>query len=183
MTSERSGEARVRHGYGGRVAPPSQPTFERSDALAGPLRVVLASAGAAPWIVPLARAWIPLGRLGSLLDAAFVLLCHRIPERTLVLAGVPMPVCSRCAGIFAGVLLGALVARPHFSLGWWRMLLAMASASMLADVVLQDTGVHPVWHPMRLATGLAFGYAAALTMLAALESAPAPSRRPRSERA
>ena len=58
---------------------------------AGPLRFVLASAGAAPWVLPLARAALPLGRLGSLLVRSFVLLCHRIPERTLLLAGVPMP--------------------------------------------------------------------------------------------
>lgn len=32
-------------------------------------------------------------------------LCHQLPARTLDAAGVPLPACARCAGIYLGVLL------------------------------------------------------------------------------
>jgi uncharacterized membrane protein len=129
--------------------------------------------GLSPWLLPLARAWLPLGAAGVLLDAAFVTTCHRIPERTLVLAGVAMPVCSRCAGIFAGVAVGALVARPTLTPRAWRWAITAASVGMLADVVTQDAGLHPVWHPLRIATGLLFGYALAAACVSLLKRATA----------
>ena len=32
-------------------------------------------------------------------------LCHQLPARSLVAAGVALPACARCAGIYLGVLL------------------------------------------------------------------------------
>lgn len=146
------------------------------SSLARVVRVGAVIVGLGPWLLPPARAWLPLGALGVVLDAAFVTMCHRLPERTLVLAGVMMPVCSRCAGIFAGVALGALVARPALSPRAWRLAITVASLGMLADVVTQDAGLHPVWHPARIATGLAFGYALAAACVSLLKRAPgAPS--------
>src|SRR4051794_10855485 len=101
-------------------------------------RVVFVLLGVVPRIPPLARAALPLGRAGELLDLLFVPMCHRIPARTLYFAGVPMPLCSRCAGIFAGLALGALIMRPRVDIARWRVLVAVASALMLLDVVTQD---------------------------------------------
>ena len=129
--------------------------------LARAVRAGCVMVGLTPWLLPLARAWLPLGAAGVTLDVAFITMCHRIPERTLVLAGVAMPVCSRCAGIFAGVAVGALVAWPGLSPRAWRLAITAASLGMLADVVTQDAGLHPVWHPIRIATGFLFGYALA----------------------
>ena len=53
--------------------------------------------GTMPWWLPLARAALPLGPVGQVFDLLFVVVCHRLPDRTLDLAGVAMPVCSRCA--------------------------------------------------------------------------------------
>lgn len=115
--------------------------------------------GLLPWIVPLLRAYLPLGAAGVALDALFAPMCHRLPERSLVLAGVAMPLCSRCAGIFGGVAVGAIVAWPRLSPRRYRLAITVAGAAMLADVITQDLGVHPIWHATRLATGLLFGYA------------------------
>lgn len=127
--------------------------------------------GVVPWILPIARARLPLGRAGELLDLLFFPMCHRIPARTISFAGVPMPLCSRCAGIFAGLALGALILRPRVELARWRVLVAVASALMLLDVVTQDLGVHPVWHATRIATGLLFGYAIGAACLLAMRRA------------
>lgn len=125
------------------------------------LRLLLVAAGVSPWLVWIGRAYLPLGRVGVVLDAVFIPTCHRIPSRTLELAGVLMPICSRCAGIFAGVALGAIVARPRVSMSAWRWALGVAAAVMIFEVASQDLGMHPVFHPTRLATGVFLGYAMA----------------------
>ena len=38
----------------------------------------------------------------------FRLMCHGIPSRCLDLFGVPMPICARCVGIYAGLLAGLI---------------------------------------------------------------------------
>jgi uncharacterized membrane protein len=124
-------------------------------------RAAFVAAGVIPWIVPLLRAWPPLQSIGAALDAVFVTMCHRLPERTLTLAGVAMPLCSRCAGVFAGSAVGALVLRPLLTPAAWRWAITAAAAAMVLDVATQDLGLHPVWHVTRLATGFAFGYAVA----------------------
>jgi uncharacterized membrane protein len=137
--------------------------------LPGAARVAFVAAGLAPWLVPLARALLPLGAFGVALDAAFVTMCHRLPERTIALAGVPMPLCSRCAGVFLGVAVGAVAAWPRLSPRAWRLAITAAGASMVLDVVTQDLEIHPVWHATRLATGFAFGYALAAACLVSLK--------------
>ncbi len=122
-------------------------------------------AGLAPWLLPFARAWLSLGAIGSLADAPFALICHRLPERTLSLAGVAMPVCSRCAGIFAGLALGAATGWPALPMPRARIALAAALLLLIADVVTQALGVHPLWHASRLATGALLGHLAAATIV------------------
>lgn len=134
-------------------------------------RIGFIGLGVVPWILPVARAHLPLGRAGELIDLLFVPMCHRIPARTLYYAGVPMPLCSRCAGIFAGLALGALIMRPRVDLARWRIVVAVATALMLLDVVTQDLGVHPIWHATRVATGLLFGYAIGAACLVAMRRA------------
>jgi uncharacterized membrane protein len=141
-------------------------------------RVSLFVGGVLPWLLPLGRRYVPLGRAGIALDLVFVPMCHRLPERTLTLAGMPMPLCSRCAGVFAGVALGALVMRPLLPPARSRWLIAAAGALMALEVVTQDAGLHPIWHPTRLLTGLLFGYALAVTCVAALRGPRPPPPTP-----
>ncbi|WP_434043490.1 MULTISPECIES: DUF2085 domain-containing protein [Sorangium] len=135
-------------------------------------RCALVLLGALPWCIPLARSRLPLGELGAALDRFFVPMCHRMPERSLAIEGVLMPLCSRCAGIFAGVAAGAAIARPRLAMTAWRPILIALSAMMVADVATQDLGLRPVWHATRLATGLAFGYAVAAAFLTRLARRP-----------
>jgi uncharacterized membrane protein len=128
-------------------------------------RALLFGSGALVWAAP----WMP-GTEQSALRSALAPICHQLPERTIVLAGYAMPVCSRCAGVYAGVALGALFAVPHLSRTGWRFTFAMAAFALLADVLTQTLGLHPVWHASRLLTGAACGYAASAWLVQ--EAAP-----------
>ncbi|WP_437481775.1 DUF2085 domain-containing protein [Sorangium sp. So ce1014] len=154
----------------GRETPAAHPA-EPSSRLSA-VRCALALLGVLPWCIALARSHLPLGELGVALDRLFVPICHRMPGRSLALEGVVMPLCSRCAGIFAGVAAGAAIARPRLAMATWRPILIGLSALMVLDVATQDLGLRPVWHATRLATGLAFGYAVAAAFLTRLARRP-----------
>jgi uncharacterized membrane protein len=152
------------------AAPPASPPYRALPRLA---RGVFLFVGALPWWIPVARARLNLGDLGRLLDATFVSMCHRLPERSLALGGVVMPVCSRCAGIFAGLAIGAVIARPRLSMATWRRVILAVAAVMVLDVVTQDLGLRPLWHPARLGTGVVLGYCMVVSFITHL----APDRR------
>jgi uncharacterized membrane protein len=151
---------------------PGEPSPAEPPSLLSAVRCTLVLLGALPWCLPLARSRAPLGALGAALDRVFAPMCHRLPERSLALDGVFMPLCSRCAGIFAGLAAGAAIARPHLAMTAWRPILIALAALMTIDVATQDLGLHPVWHTTRLATGLAFGYAAAAAFLTQIARRP-----------
>jgi uncharacterized membrane protein len=144
------------------VTPPPTPWYLTAA------RMSFALGGALPWALPFARAALPLGPIGALLDGMFFFVCHRRPERTLVLSGVAMPLCSRCAGIALGLLIGAIAAWPAPSLRATRIGVAGAGLLMLADVVTQDLGIHPLWHASRIGTGALLGFVAAIGLFAAI---------------
>jgi uncharacterized membrane protein len=128
-------------------------------------RVALVIVGLSPFLVPFVRGLASPGAQRAL-DAIFALVCHRNPARTLALGGALMPICSRCAGIFLGFVTGGLAPWPRLSvracLGWG----FVASVIMLVDVITQDLGLHRVFHPVRIATGVAWGHVMALGVLA-----------------
>ncbi|AKT36309.1 DUF2085 domain-containing protein [Chondromyces crocatus] len=129
------------------------------------MRMGLVLIGVLPWGLPVARAYFELGVVGDALDRMFAPMCHRLPERTLVVTSVLMPVCSRCAGIFSGLVVGAMIARPLLSMRTWRVLLCIASAAMVGDVVIQELGIRPLSHSARLATGFSVGYCMAVAFV------------------
>lgn len=107
----------------------------------------------------------------------FRFMCHGIPERCLMLFGVPMPLCARCAGIYAGMLAGLLVATLVLTRGameWMRErsvrpLAVVAMLPMGLDGVTQLTGLRESTNPLRIATGLIAGFAFGLWILSAME--------------
>lgn len=126
------------------------------------LRALIALAGVLPWALSLARLQTPAMWL------SFHALCHQMPERTLWLSGEPMLVCSRCAGMYAGIALGTVIPLRGRLASRGALLIVAAVALAVLDVVTQDTGLHEPWLWSRLATGLAMGWTASAFVFAAL---------------
>jgi uncharacterized membrane protein len=131
-------------------------------------RVSFVLVGSLPWWLPVARRYLFGAPVWLLLDWLFLPVCHRLPSRTLVIAGVAMPLCSRCAGIFAGLALGAIAQWPRLRLRAARWALGGAGVLLLLDVLAQELGWHPLWHSTRIATGVLIGHLMACTLFAAI---------------
>ena len=124
--------------------------------------------GTMPWWLPVLQALLPLGPVGAALELPFFFVCHQLSERTIVILGEAMPLCSRCAGIFTGLALGAITCWPRLTIQRARILLALGGALMLADVIMQDMGIHPVWHSTRLITGGILGWIGCAALMTAI---------------
>lgn len=120
------------------------------------LRFLVGGVGALPWALA--------GRHLALMEAVFGATCHRLPARSLLLGGVQMVVCSRCAGIYLGLLTGALLPGWDWAARRGRAIALGVALPMALDVVTQDLGLRGSWHPARLATGWLLG--AGLTLVA-----------------
>ena len=102
----------------------------------------------------------------------FGYVCHQIPERSFHLFGYQFAVCSRCFGVYAGLMLGILTYRlwrpvdsveplPRF----WLFL------SMVPIGIDWSLGVFGIWkntHFTRFVTGLILGIACAVFIVPAL---------------
>ena len=107
--------------------------------------------------------------------------CHQLPERSYQLWHAQMPVCARCAGIYAGAAVSAVIAalwlrvRPEagrLALAHARTALAAAVAPTLVTLVYEwTTGVMPS-HAIRAAAGLPIGIVVAWLVVAAAEDRP-----------
>ncbi|MEJ7733975.1 MAG: DUF2085 domain-containing protein [Polyangiaceae bacterium] len=95
--------------------------------------------------------------VAAALEAPWLFVCHRIPERTLSIVGTPMPLCSRCAGIWLGISVAGALAWPPLPLRVLRVVVPVAGLLMIVDVIAQDHGWHPLWHWTRMLTGLLLG--------------------------
>ncbi len=126
------------------------------------LRLLVFVAGATPWALALFAV-----RLSDL-DALFATLCHQRPERTLFVFDTPMLVCSRCAGLYAGIAIGAVTPIPRFVVTHGRAIVLAALAVTVLEIAIQDLGLHAPWHATRLLTGAVLGYAASGFMFGVL---------------
>lgn len=98
--------------------------------------------------------WTGPSALHAALAWPFAMFCHREPARVLMLGGATMPLCSRCAGVWIGLCVGAVAAWPRIPIGALRWIVATAAAAMVAHVIAQDLGAVPLSHAWRMATGL-----------------------------
>lgn len=128
-------------------------------------------------IVPAAAIGVTFARAGGApewIELPFRLVCHGLDSRSLDLAGVPMPICSRCLAIYAGGLTGiAIFLVP----GPWRRGLLPTAAFLLAlvpmgvDGVTQAAGIRESTNLLRLVTGLPAGLVALVWLLGRVERA------------
>lgn len=132
-------------------------------------RVLLLIAGSLPFLVRPLRA-VPGGaRVADLLAVWFAFQCHGRLDRTLVLFGRFLPVCSRCTGLYAGLALGALLPWRSLAARTRRAWVLAAFALMAGEVVVQNATNHAPWHAARLLTGVLVGWPIAMTVVAAVE--------------
>lgn len=109
------------------------------------------------------------GVLSLILYRSFSAVCHQMPERSFHLHGFPLAVCSRCTGIYAGFLVGLLIAplvrnlreceMPH------RRWLILAALPMLADFGVDFVGLANNTFVSRATTGALLGMVAAFYVL------------------
>lgn len=103
----------------------------------------------------------------------FHAICHGIEGRCLLIWGVPMPICSRCVGIYLGMLaaLALFVAiaalRSHVMSA---LLLAFLTAPLVFDGLSQALGLRESTNALRLATGSLAGLAFMLWAMTRIEA-------------
>lgn len=130
------------------------------------VRAALGLAVLCIFAMPLWEAW----GIGDGVRLAFAPYCHQRADRSFELAGVVLPVCARCTGLWVGALLGAVVlpllrdVRAVPSPTW----LVVAAAPMALDLALEHVvGQAPqAWS--RALTGACLGATAVLFVMAAL---------------
>ena len=91
-------------------------------------------------------------------NTVFKPFCDQLPGHSLSIRGVLMPVCARCFGIYAGMLLGSLlypmISKGKIPKGW---IIFAAAAPLTIDGVTQLVGLRESTNILRPATGLLFG--------------------------
>jgi len=109
--------------------------------------------------------------VGTSIYQAFSHVCHQLPERSFLIAGHPLAVCSRCTGLYAGFALTVLL-YPLISLRRTetpeRKWLFVAATPLAFDVVLDFLGLWTNTHGSRFATGVVLGAAAVFYVMPGL---------------
>ena len=109
---------------------------------------------------------------GLIIYRAFSYVCHQIPERSLFIAGHPLAVCSRCAGIYVGFAVAVLVYPLLRSLrdveAPQRKWLLMAAVPLALDFSLGFLGIWQNTHLSRFATGTLLGAVAVFYVMPGL---------------
>jgi uncharacterized membrane protein len=107
---------------------------------------------------------IPTYHIGSLV-------CHQRPERSFRVAGMQMPVCARCFGLYTAGAVGLLsgwARRRPLSRSATRNILAFGALPILLTVVLEWIRVIDTSNLARMLTGLPLGLAAGLVVTRSL---------------
>ena len=109
---------------------------------------------------------------GLIIYQAFSYVCHQIPERSLFIAGHPLAVCSRCAGLYVGFAIAVLfypLLRSLRDVGIpQRKWLLMAALPLALDFSLGFLGIWQNTHLSRFATGTLLGAVAVFYVMPGL---------------
>jgi len=140
--------------------------------------------GAIAWsagllLAPLAvsRGSSPTATAAGILYTGAARICHQRPERSFRLAGVPLPVCARCAGLYvsgaAGALLAFLVVSRHGpprAPRRTRAILILAALPTAAALALEFAGLAYPSNIVRAASALPLGAAAGWVFIRSLRA-------------
>lgn len=132
------------------------------------------------WVTLVVTAPVALsrGRLPAVTLAVYqagALVCHQRPERSFHLAGVQLPVCARCFGLYLSGAVGlTLASRRRHALPTRaaRTLLALAALPIATTVALEWLGMIETSNLQRMLTGLPLGFAAGVVILRSLSGPP-----------
>lgn len=104
----------------------------------------------------------------------FRFLCHGLPERSFPLFETVMPICARCSGIYAGLLVGVavFVLWPRIEERVARIVLYVAVTPLAIDGLTQAVGLRESTNALRVATGIAAALSFGLWALSAVERRP-----------
>ncbi len=108
----------------------------------------LALIGASPYLVVRSRPETLWWRVGGIVYFAGHFLCHQRADRSFHAWGIQLPVCGRCVGLYAGAVLGAVVAAfasrraaPPGEAGVWRSRLIAGALPTGVSLALELAGL------------------------------------------
>jgi uncharacterized membrane protein len=128
---------------------------------------------AAGWLALIVAAPILPIPIAGALYAMGSFICHQRPERSFHLFTAQLPVCARCAGIYAGAACGASAAalntriRARAAQASPRGLLAAGAAPTVLTLALEWGGLWTGSNVARAAAGLPLGVVVALVVVQA----------------
>jgi len=126
------------------------------------IRALLALVGAVPWLL--------VAFDSSLFHQFFNSFCHQLSERSLTIHGKQMAVCSRCAGIYAGIALGAITPPLGFIKRYGQVVIWMALTIVALDFAIQNLVLHSMNHAFRIITGAMAGWMVSAFLFSSLET-------------
>jgi uncharacterized membrane protein len=101
-------------------------------------------------------------------------ICHQQPERSFYVASIPLPVCARCTGIYAGGAMMALAVLvgcrfPLLPAARARAWLAAAAVPAVLSLLYEWATARTPSNIIRASTGVLIGAAAAAAVFALLQ--------------
>ncbi len=132
------------------------------------MRVLLALT-AVGWVALLILAPVLPVAVAGIVYALGSRICHQRPERSFHLFAVQLPVCARCAGIYAGAAIGSLLAlsgsvRERLFPFSPRMLLVAGALPTLITLTAEWSGAWRGGNDARAAAGVLLGVAVAFVV-------------------
>jgi uncharacterized membrane protein len=121
------------------------------------------------WLALLVAAPVLPPGIAAALYAIGSQICHQHPDRSFHLFGAQLPVCARCAGIYAGAAVGSMIAlgtRPRARLAMMpsRALLITGAIPTALTLAAEWSGMWAGSNNWRAAAGLPLGCVVALVV-------------------
>jgi len=131
--------------------------------------IAVIAAAAVAWLTLLILAPVLPAGVAAALYAVGSHICHQRAERSFHLAGAQLPVCARCAGIYAGATAGCLLAvservRIRLLASAPRTLLLSGAVPTAVTLVAEWSGAWSGSNAVRGAAGIPLGLAVAFVV-------------------